>query len=88
MIMEKNRFVYSFDSFYWFLFVFCNLCCDKLKVRYFVFDKSVLFQRLVCLVYLIQRSYSEELYWKFDFLFEEKKNYSIFFQDVILYICW
>lgn len=59
MIMEKNRSVHSFDSLHWLPSAPCNLCCDKLKARYFALDKSALFQRLVCLVYLIQRSYSE-----------------------------
>lgn len=59
MIMEKNRSVHSLDSLHWLPSAPCNLCCDKLKARYFALDKSALFQRLVCLVYLIQRSYSE-----------------------------
>lgn len=59
MIMEKNRSVHSFDSLHWLPSAPCNLCGDKLKARYFALDKSALFQRLVCLVYQIQRSYSE-----------------------------
>lgn len=55
MIMEKNRSVHSFDSLHWLPSAPCNLCCDKLKARYFALDKSALFQRLVCLVW----SYSE-----------------------------
>lgn len=59
MIMENNRSVHNFDSLHWLPSAPCNLCCDKLKARYFALDKSALFQRLVCLVNLIQRSYSE-----------------------------
>lgn len=74
MIMEKNRSVHNFDSLHWLPSAPCNLCCDKLKARYFALDKSALFQRLVWYRGVIVR----ELYWKFDLSFEEKKNYSIF----------
>lgn len=81
MIMEENRSVHSFDSLHWLPSAPCNLCCDKLKARYFALDKSALFQRLVCLVYLIQRSYSEEVVleiWSFIWREEEKQYMYLF----------